>query len=101
MQMLYNSENFAVVKIDVAADAGANTGAQANAVMVVESAATSRGGYEIVDKFARKEIFLQGPLAQSFKRGVDALIQTDPSEEEIDAYIERYAALMQHSLSLH
>ena len=98
MQMLYNSENFAVVQIDVSAQPGV-TGEAAPAA--VEAGQLGRGGYEIVDKFARKEIFLQGAMAESFKQGVDELIQSDPSEEKIDAYIERYASLMQHSLRLH
>ena len=98
MQMLYNSDSFAVVQFDVptvqqhgdqpgAGDAPANR--------------LTRGGYEIVDKFARKEIFLEGALAQSFKEGVEALIQTQPSEEEIDDYIERYSSLMQQPVLLH
>jgi hypothetical protein len=61
----------------------------------------TRGGYEIVDKFARKEIFIQGALAETFKQGVQALIETDPSEEEMDAYIERYASMSQQPLVLH
>ena len=100
MQMLYNSENFAVVQIDVAPDAASEVAAGA-AQNAHAAGPLGRGGYEIVDKFARKEIFLQGAMAQTFKRGVDELIQSHPSEEEIDAFIERYASLMQHSLRLH
>lgn len=97
MQMLYNSENFAVVQIDLGASAP-----DAGAPLVAGlDAGLGRGGYEIVDKFARKEIFLQGAMAQSFKQGVDELILGSPSEEDIDAYIERYAALMQHALTSH
>jgi len=78
MQMLYNSDNFAVVQFEVPS-AEASTSRET----------LSRGGYEIVDKFARKEIF------------IEALIETSPSEEEMDDYIERYASLMQHPLVLH
>jgi hypothetical protein len=90
MQMLYNSDSFAVVQFDVppAEDAPRHE-------------TLSRGGYEIVDKFARKEIFLQGVMAESFKEGVEALIQTQPSEEEIDDYIERFTSLMQQPVILH
>ena len=95
MLMLYNSENFAVVQIDV------QGGAEAQAAGRDRARPNSRGGFEIVDKFARKEIFLQGALADSFKQGVDALIQTEPTGEEMDAYLERFAALMQQPLSLH
>lgn len=89
MQMLYNSDNFVVVEFDVP---GPN--AQSHETL-------SRGGYEIVDKFARKEIFIDGAMAESFKEGVEALIETSPSEEEMDDYIERYASLMQHPLVMH
>jgi hypothetical protein len=103
MQMLYNSDSFAVVLFDVAgaeppAAAGSHPGA---AVATGAGQPLSHGGYEIVDKFARKGIFLQGAMAESFKDGVEALIQTQPSEEEMDDYIERFASLMQQPLVLH
>ncbi len=94
MQMVYNSENFAVVRFDVQPAEGAappSGGVRPGA----------RGGFEIVDKFARKEIFLEGALAESFRQGVDALIETSPTGEEIDAYLERFAPLMQQPLSFH
>ena len=100
MQMLYNSDSYAVVLFDVAAAVAPDP---VSSVPVAADAPQplSHGGYEIVDKFARKEIFLQGALAQSFKEGVEALIQTRPSEEEIDDYIERFASLMQQPVVLH
>jgi Protein of unknown function (DUF3567) len=88
MLMLYNSDQFAVVQFD--------TTAEAAGVDV-----PARGGYEIVDKFARKEIFLEGDVAVQFKAGVDALIQTGPSEEELDAYIARFGAMAQQPVVLH
>ena len=91
MQMLYNSDNFSVLHFDVASQDAP----------VIEGALT-RGGYEIVDKFARKEIFIEGAMAESFKLGVEALIEDgEPSEEEIDDYISRYSSLMQHPLVMH
>ena len=95
MQMLYNSDSFAVVLFEVGGD-NAPAGAEA-----VGETDLKRGGYEIVDKFAGKEIFISGLLAESFKAGVDALIETSPSEEDMDAYIERFSALMQQPLVLH
>ena len=86
MLMLYNSDSFAVVQFEVPA-----TGAQM----------LTRGGSEIVDKFARKEIFLDGALAQSFKEGVEALIETSPSEEELDDFISRFTTLAQQPVILH
>lgn len=94
MQMLYNSDNFAVVAFEVPAREQAPQGGEA-------SGALTRGGYEIVDKFSRKEIYLEGAMAESFKAGVEALIQTSPSVEEIDAYIERFTSLMHQPVVLH
>jgi hypothetical protein len=85
MLMLYNSDHFAVVQFD--ADAHDDV--------------LARGGYEIVDKFARKEIFIDGVMAEHFKAGVQALIETSPSEEELDDYIGRYGAMAQQPLVLH
>ncbi len=113
MQMLYNSDSFAVVLFDVAEaaspatlpatalGAAADADADAQALNPAATATLTHGGYEIVDKFARKEIFLQGAMAESFKVGVEALIETRPSEEEIDDYIERFASLMQQPVVLH
>jgi len=101
MQMLYNSDSFAVVLFDVAGAPAANARSPRASDTGAHAPPLSHGGYEIVDKFARKEIFLQGAMAQSFKEGVEALIETQPSEEEMDDYIERFASLMQQPLILH
>ena len=90
MQMLYNSDSFAVVMFDVPDESSGDSEHSLN-----------RGGYEIVDKFARREIFIEGALAQSFKEGVEALIERQPSEEEIDEYLGRFSSLMQHPVVLH
>jgi len=94
MHMLYNSESFVVVQFEVPADAALRD----------TSATLTRGGYEIVDKFARKEIFIEGAMAQSFKDGVEALIETrptGPTQEEMDDYLERFASLMYQPVVMH
>jgi len=88
MQLLYNSDSFTVLQIDVPADEHDTTG-------------LTRGGYEIVDKFARKGIFIEGAVAQSFKDGVQALIDSSPSEEALDDYIGGYTALAQQPVLMH
>ena len=40
-------------------------------------------------------------MAHSFKQGVEALIATQPSEEDVDDYIERFSSLMQHPVVVH
>ena len=85
MQMLYNSDSYAVVQFELRTDAGELT----------------RGGYEIVDKFARMEFFIEGAIAQSFREGVQALISDESSVEALDDYIAGYAQLGPQPLMLH
>jgi hypothetical protein len=87
MMMVYNSDSYAVMQFDLRVEGA--VGEQ------------PRGGYEIVDKFARKEIFLDGTMAQSFREGVEALIRKSPSEDEIDDYIAGYTELAQQPVVLH
>lgn len=91
MQMLYNSDHYVVVQIDVPADEA--------------QGGLSRGGFEIVDKLARREIFIEGALAQSFQEGVQALIdrpgEPSASADDFDEFIERYTQFAQQPLTLH
>jgi hypothetical protein len=88
MQVLYNSDSFTVLRIDLGLAEG-------------EAPDLARGGFEIVDKFARKGIFIEGAVAQSFKDGVQALIDSSPSAEALDDYIAGYARLAQLPVLLH
>jgi hypothetical protein len=85
MEMLYNSESFVVVRFDTP---GREPG-------------TGAGGFEIVDKFARKEIYLQGALAERFEQGVQQLVQQGPSLESLDEYIAGFADAAQQTVVLH
>lgn len=89
MHMLYNSDSFTVVAFDLPATAGA------------ADESVRRGGFEIVDKFARKDIFIEGAMADTFKAGAEVLMAGTPSEEEIDDYIGRFAALTSQPLVIH
>ncbi len=93
MHMLYNSDSYAVVQIELPGDA---------AVPADATATLTRGGFEIVDKFARREIFIEGAMAQQFQEGVEALIgDREPSEDELDDFIERYANMGQQPVVMH
>jgi hypothetical protein len=93
MHMLYNSDSFIVVQFDVPT---------AELHQVEEGPQLNRGGFEIVDKFARKEIFIEGALAESFQQGVQAIMdEGEPSEDELDAFIERYAVMGQQPVVMH
>lgn len=94
MQMLYNSDSFAVVRFEIdSAPTPALDG---------DAPAASRGGFEIVDKFARKDIFIEGAMAETFRVGVEALMADgEPSEEALDDYIAGFTSLVSHPLVLH
>jgi hypothetical protein len=94
MQMLYNSDSFVVVAFDAPSDDDTDASTP-------HAERLTRGGYEIVDKFAGKEIFIEGTLAENFRHGVNALMQTSPSEEEMDDYLDRYTSLMQQPVVMH
>lgn len=90
MQMLYNSDSFVVVQFLAPADQAGGTDTPA-----------AQGGFEIVDKLAGKEIYLQGAVADHFQRGVKALVQAGPSEEKLDEFIAGFTVLAQQPVVLH
>lgn len=85
MNLIYNSEQYSVVEF------GVDDGQEA----------LRFGGYEIVDKPGKKEIFIGGSLAESFRKNVEDLIATEPSEEEIDDFLGTYDVLMSQPVTLH
>jgi hypothetical protein len=87
MQLVYNSDNFVVVAFEVTPRQDGTT--------------QTRGGYEIVDKLARTEIFIEGDLAQTFQQGVQALVDAGPTEEDIDAFIGRFTGLSHQPVTMH
>ncbi len=99
MQMLYNSDSFTVVQFDLA---DADAPGPVRAADAAAAPPASIGGFEIVDKFARKEIFIQGAVAEAFKLGVQALTKQGPATEDtIDDYIAGYTTLAQQPLVFH
>ena len=88
MQMLYNSDQYVVVAFDMGAEGGGQQD-------------VTQGGYEIVDKLARRGIFLNGAAAEGFKRGVSELVERGPTEEEFDEFIAGYTQLAQQPVILH
>jgi hypothetical protein len=89
MHMLYNSDSFVVVQFELPDDQPSTAG---------------RGGYEIVDKLSRKEIYLRGAVAESFQRGVEDVVNNSPSDEReqrLDDYISGFVALAQQPVVLH
>jgi hypothetical protein len=81
MLMIYNSPNYCVVEFR---DAEGQT-----------------GGFEIMDKASRREIFIDGSLAMHFRDDVRQLIASQPSVEEVDDFLSRFDGLMQQPMLLH
>lgn len=85
MNLIYNSEYYSVVEF----------GAEAS------PEAMRFGGYEILDKPGKRETFIAGALAESFRQHVRELIATEPTIEEIDEFLGGYGSLMGQPVVLH
>jgi len=85
MNLIYNSEQYSVVEFR--ADRNLE--------------ALRFGGYEIVDKGGKREIFIAGTLAQTFRREVNELIAGEPTMDEIDEFLGSYDAVMSQPATLH
>jgi hypothetical protein len=84
MNLIYNSEQYSVVEF------GAD-----------DREALRFGGYEIMDKPGKREIFIGGTLAEAFRKNVETLIATEPSVEDIDAFLGNYDLLMSQPVVFH
>ncbi|MCG5077323.1 MULTISPECIES: DUF3567 domain-containing protein [Paraburkholderia] len=85
MQMIYNSPNYCVVEFPP----------QDGHV------AMCSGGYEIVDKNARREIFIDGAMAARFREDVQKLMDEEQSLDEVDEFLGQFDSLMQQPVVLH
>ncbi|MDR3100442.1 MAG: DUF3567 domain-containing protein [Paraburkholderia sp.] len=85
MQMIYNSPNYCVVEFPP----------QDGHV------AMCSGGYEIVDKNARREIFIDGAMAARFRVDVQKLMDEEQSLDEVDEFLGQFDSLMQQPVVLH
>jgi hypothetical protein len=83
MNMIYNSPNFCIVEFRS------------------DKPEAYPRGYEIMDKFFKREIFLGGAMAEKFRQDVTVLIAGGPSIEEVDDFLAGFQGLMQQPLVLH
>jgi hypothetical protein len=94
MNMLYDSDDFAVVHIL------ANAALEGEPV-VDQSPQIPRHGFEIVDKRAGKEVYLDGSWAEMFQIQITAWQLNTPSQEEVEDTLEGYASLAQMPMIMH
>jgi len=97
MQMLYDSDSFAVVQIHANADDP--TIGVANDLPAPPQLA--RHGFEIVDKRSGKEVYLDGSWAELFQLRLNVWQQKTPTQEEVEDMLEGYAELAHTTVSVH
>lgn len=83
--MIYDSQHFCVFEFE-----GPTAGSDRQV-----------GGYEIMDKNLRREIFLGGQDAEVFRRNVQELIEQGPTSDEVDEFLQGFSGLMNQPVVLH
>lgn len=103
MHTLYDSDTYSVTHMlanAVATDAPSD--AQGERVKPARAAPTlARHGFEIVDKRAGKEVYLDGSWAELFQQHISAWQQNTPTQEEVEETLEQYAELAQNPVVVH
>ncbi len=103
MHTLYDSDTFSVTHMLANAPDEA-----ARAQMALDEAAQKkpvhtmlRHGFEIVDKRAGKEVYLDGSWAELFQQQIAAWQVNTPTQEEVEDTLESYAGLAQNPVVVH
>jgi len=103
MHTLYDSDTYSgthmlanAVAADVASDAKNARSVPTRPVLTL-----ARHGFEIVDKRAGKEVYLDGSWAELFQQHISAWQQNTPTQEEVEDTLERYAELAQNPVVVH
>lgn len=91
MNMLYDSESFAVLQMIAPPADGVDAG----------QPQLLRQGFEIVDKRHGREVYLDGSWAELFEERLKLWRDKAPTEEEVESTLEGYAALAQTPLVMH
>lgn len=98
MQMLYDSDSFAVLHLKP--DLGLP-----EQVLLADGQTPAPGlprhGFEIVDKRSGKEVYLDGSWAELFQQVIQGWQLESPSEEEVEETLERYAQLAHNPVRVH
>lgn len=105
MHMLYDSDTYSVTHMlanAAGADAVSLAGARDDGAQVSKPVPTlARHGFEIVDKRANKEVYLDGSWAELFQQHISAWQKNTPTQEEVEDTLEQYAELAQNPVVVH
>ena len=95
MHTLYDSDDFIVTHLLATVEpAPADTVNAATPALV-------RHGFEIVDKRAGREIYLDGTWAELFQQRLAEWQRSTPTQEEVEDTLAQYAELATIPLSVH
>jgi hypothetical protein len=105
MHTLYDSDTFSVTHMLANAtelaerDSSIESAKSAGEPRVLPTMA--RHGFEIVDKRAGKELYLDGSWAELFQQQIQAWQASTPTQEEVEDTLEGYATLAQNPVVMH
>jgi Protein of unknown function (DUF3567) len=102
MHTLYDSETYSVTHVlanAVTADVQPGDMKEGEQLLVVPQLV--RHGFEIVDKRANKEVYLDGSWAELFQQQISAWQTKTPTQEEVEDTLEQYAELAQNPVVVH
>lgn len=99
MHTLYDSDTYTVTHMLANAVTPEADGADAKSARVKPTLA--RHGFEIVDKRANKEVYLDGSWAELFQQHISAWQKNTPTQEEVEDTLEQYAELAQNPVVVH
>lgn len=103
MQTLYDSDTYSVTHMlaNAVATEAATEGGSTSANAPKKVPMLARHGFEIVDKRAGKEVYLDGSWAELFQQHIVAWQENTPTQEEVEDTLERYAELAQNPIHVH
>lgn len=95
MHTLYDSDAYIVNHLLPAEEEDAPSGAAADTPVLL------RHGFEIVDKRAGREVYLDGSWAELFQQRLLEWQRSSPSEEEVEDTLAQYAELAHTPVRVH
>jgi hypothetical protein len=95
MQMLYDSESFVVVHMQLDGEGATLDTAE------IKKPVLARHGFEIVDKRSGKEVYLDGSWAELFQQQITAWQVNTPTQEEVEDTLDGYAELAHNPVLMH
>lgn len=95
MQMLYDSESFVVVHMQLDSDGEVLDACE------IKKPVLARHGFEIVDKRSGKEVYLDGSWAELFQQQITAWQVNTPTQEEVEDTLDGYAELAHNPVLMH